>query len=122
MVMAPQAENELGSGDWAYFRGNLFAVNAFGMNFVSWDRRYRCTEHSAGCYDDVKVWCNVGAPARSGPSWYILGVRMKNIECDGAVTKGFVYLFLPTTIGIIYKAGFGDIRDVRGSLIKLTET
>jgi transcriptional regulator, araC family len=63
-------ENELGSGEyWAYFRGSLFAVNAFRMNFAkSGIMRYRCTEHIClGCYDDVKGMVQrQGAPLAPG--------------------------------------------------------
>lgn len=77
-------ESDMGSGEyWAYFRDNLFAVNAFRMSFArEWTIRYRCTEHLClGCYDEVSgVAQRRGAPLAPGAITVYLGGKTRSTK------------------------------------------
>ncbi len=119
-------ENELGSGEyWAYFRGSLFAVNAFRMNFAkSGIMRYRCTEHIClGCYDDVKGMVQrQGAPLVPGAIMVYLGGENEEYEMrfsKGAVARASSITISPDYYRDYLQSRFGDIRDVREAFIKV---
>ena len=113
-------ESDMGSGEyWAYFRDNLFAVNAFRMSFArEWTMRYRCPEHLClGCYDEVSgVAQRRGAPLAPGAITVYLGGE--NEEYEARFSEGSVAVASSITISPDYyrdylQSRFGEIEDVR---------
>ena len=119
-------ENEIGSGEyWAYFRGNLFAVNAFRMSFAkSGTMRYRCSEHIClGCYDDVRGMAQRrGAALVPGAIMVYLGDEHGEYEAHfskGAVARASSITISPDYYRDYLQSRFGNVKDVREAFIKV---
>lgn len=119
-------DNDLGTGEyWAYFRGNLFAVNAFRMSFArDWTMRRRFTEHLClGCYDEVEGFVQRrGAPLAPGAVTVYLGGE--NEEYEARFSRGSVAVAASVTISPDYYRGylqsrFGRIEDVRAAFARV---
>lgn len=118
--------SDLGTGEyWAYFRDNLFAVNAFKMKFnKSWTMRYRCTEHLClGCFDVVEGIAQLqGAPLAPGAITAYLG--RENEEYRAQFSEGSVAVASSITISPDYyrdylQSRFGKMDDVRAAFAKV---
>ena len=113
-------ENELGSGEyWAYFHGNLFAVNAFDMRFKrAGAMRYRHTEHLSICYyDEVSliVQSGSGALRAKAISTYLAeeGAEFVALYQPGATARATSLTISPDYYRDYLHSRFGDIPDVR---------
>lgn len=118
-------ENDFGEGEyWAYFHGNLFAINSFRMNFTrSWIMRHRCAEHLCiGCYDEVDgVTQRQGAPLSAGAIAVYLGSEGEEYEAHvskGAVTKGASITLSPDYYRTYLQSRFGSVVDMRKAFLE----
>lgn len=113
-------DNENGSGEyWAYFRDNLFAVNAFDMTFRrAGTMRYRHPEHlSIGCYETrasvveqgrgVVPDGTVSVYLAEEDAWYIAHYGV------GSTTRGTSITMSPDYYRDYLQARFGKLPDVR---------
>lgn len=112
--------NGRGRGEyWTYIRGNLFAVNAFDMQFGSPGvMRYRHTEHlSIGYYEAVHlVEQNRGCALRAGAlSAYIAdgGAEYVARYAAGSNTRATSLTISPDYYRDYLQGRFGNIPDVR---------
>lgn len=113
-------DNEFGTGEyWAYFRENLFAVNALKMRFSKgWDMSYPCTEHlTLSCYDQVKGMVqHRGEPLVPGAIAVYLGTREDAYRAhfsNGAVVQATSIAITPDYYCDYLQKRFGVIENVR---------
>ncbi|WP_449316180.1 helix-turn-helix transcriptional regulator [Rubneribacter sp.] len=112
-------ENELGSGEyWAYFHGNLFAVNAFDMRFKrTGAMRYRHAEHlSIAYYEKADLVVQNGNTPRAGTvSTYLAeeGAEYVAFYQPGSAVRATSLTISPDYYRDYLHSRFGDIPNVR---------
>jgi len=112
--------NEYGEGEyWVYFRDNLFAVNAYEMNFTREGvMRYRHVEHlTVVYYEDISDFKQTG-DAGAGPGRIASYIADDGAEYvarmqPGAHVKATSITISPDYYRDYLSARFGDIPDMR---------